>query len=53
MLMRSVRLAWLLGLIAAGGASAAAEPAPFTPPPSRAKPGILSTIKSKPKAGRK
>jgi uncharacterized radical SAM protein YgiQ len=29
------------------------EPAPFTPPPSRAKPGILSTIKSKPRAGRK
>jgi len=29
------------------------ESAPFTPPPSRAKAGILSTIKSKPKAGRK
>jgi uncharacterized radical SAM protein YgiQ len=29
------------------------EPAPFMPPPSKAKAGILSTIKSKPKAGRK
>jgi hypothetical protein len=29
------------------------EPAPFTPPPSKAKAGILSTIKSKPRAGRK
>jgi hypothetical protein len=30
------------------------EPASFTPPPlSKAKPGILSTIKSKPRAGRK
>jgi len=30
-----------------------AEPASFTPPPSKAKAGILSTIKSKPRAGRK
>jgi hypothetical protein len=29
------------------------EPAPFMAPPSKAKPGILSTIKSKPRAGRK
>jgi uncharacterized radical SAM protein YgiQ len=30
------------------------EPAPFAPPPGKAKPGILSTIKAKPKAaGRK
>jgi hypothetical protein len=29
------------------------EPAPFMAPPSKAKAGILSTIKSKPKAGRK
>jgi len=29
------------------------EPAPFTPPPSKAKAGILSTIKSKPRTGRK
>jgi uncharacterized radical SAM protein YgiQ len=28
-------------------------PAGFVPPPSKAKPGILSTIKAKPKAGRK
>jgi hypothetical protein len=29
-------------------------PAPFSPPPGKAKPGILSTIKAKPKAaGRK
>jgi len=30
-----------------------AEPAPFMAPPSKVKPGILSTIKAKPKAGRK
>ena len=30
-----------------------AEQASFTPPPSKAKAGILSTIKSKPRAGRK
>ena len=30
-----------------------AEPASFTPPPSKAKAGILSTIKPKPRAGRK
>jgi uncharacterized radical SAM protein YgiQ len=29
------------------------EPAPFMAPPSKVKPGILSTIKAKPKAGRK
>jgi hypothetical protein len=29
------------------------EPTPFMAPPSKAKPSILSTIKSKPKAGRK
>jgi uncharacterized radical SAM protein YgiQ len=29
------------------------EPAPFMAPPGKAKPGILSTIKAKPKAGRK
>ena len=29
------------------------EPAPFMAPPSKAKAGILSTIKSKPRAGRK
>jgi uncharacterized radical SAM protein YgiQ len=29
------------------------EPAPFTAPPTKAKAGILSTIKSKPRAGRK
>jgi hypothetical protein len=30
------------------------EPAPFSPPPGKAKAGILSTIKAKPKAaGRK
>jgi uncharacterized radical SAM protein YgiQ len=29
------------------------EPAPFMAPPGKVKPGILSTIKAKPKAGRK
>jgi uncharacterized radical SAM protein YgiQ len=29
------------------------EPAPFMAPPGKAKPGILSTIKAKPRAGRK
>jgi hypothetical protein len=35
------------------GAERRGEPAPFMAPPSKAKAGILSTIKSKPKAGRK
>ncbi|ALK94952.1 hypothetical protein AB595_00410 [Massilia sp. WF1] len=39
-----------------GGANGRSEPAPFAAPPGKAKPGILSTIKAKPKqkaAGRK
>jgi uncharacterized radical SAM protein YgiQ len=36
-----------------GGRGGERVPASFTPPPSKAKAGILSTIKSKPKAGRK
>jgi len=35
------------------GGERRSEPAPFMAPPSKAKAGILSTIKSKPKAGRK
>jgi hypothetical protein len=36
-----------------GGGNSRSEPAPFVAPPSRAKPSILSTIKAKPRAGRK
>jgi uncharacterized radical SAM protein YgiQ len=39
------------GQARAGGRTQGA--APFTPPPGKAKAGILSTIKAKPKAGRK
>jgi uncharacterized radical SAM protein YgiQ len=37
-----------------GNSGGRGEPAPFSPPPGKTKPGILSTIKAKPKAaGRK
>jgi hypothetical protein len=37
-----------------GRGNGRSEPAPFMAPPGKAKPGILSTIKAKPKAaGRK
>jgi hypothetical protein len=37
-----------------GRGNSRSEPAPFSPPPGTAKPGILSTIKTRPKAaGRK
>jgi uncharacterized radical SAM protein YgiQ len=37
-----------------GRGNSRSEPAPFSPPPGKAKPGILSTIKTRPKAaGRK
>jgi hypothetical protein len=35
------------------GQARAGATASFAPPPSKTKPGILSTIKAKPKAGRK
>jgi uncharacterized radical SAM protein YgiQ len=38
---------------ARGNGGGRKEPAPFMAPPGKAKPGILSTIKAKPKAGRK